>query len=212
MPDIAVLTRAADPISQAGLQSFLRSAPGLRLVERPPAGQRCAAVLLCEEVGDDVLGQVRELTADPEVRVVLVVGRLPESELLRVVGCGIASILWRHEVTPSRLVSAVFGAHGGRARVPADLLAQLLDQVGRAQRAGTGPGGTLGPAVVGHPLNDREADVLRLIADGLDTGEIAARVGYSERWVKNVLHGLTTRLHLRNRSHAVAYALRQGLL
>ena len=40
----------------------------------------------------------------------------------------------------------------------------------------------------------------------MDTGEIASKLSYSERTVKNVMHGLTTRLHLRNRAHAVAYA------
>jgi DNA-binding NarL/FixJ family response regulator len=61
-------------------------------------------------------------------------------------------------------------------------------------------------------LSPREVDVLRLVADGLDTGEIADSLNYSERTVKNVLHELTTRLQLRNRSHAVAYAVREGLI
>ena len=51
-----------------------------------------------------------------------------------------------------------------------------------------------------------------LVADGLDTSEIALRMSYSERTVKNVLHDLTTRLQLRNRTHAVAYAVREGLI
>src|SRR5829696_6509434 len=55
---------------------------------------------------------------------------------------------------------------------------------------------------------DREVEVLRLVADGLDTAEIAAKLAYSQRTVKNVLHDVTNRLQLRNRSHAVAYALR----
>jgi DNA-binding NarL/FixJ family response regulator len=55
-------------------------------------------------------------------------------------------------------------------------------------------------------------EVLRLIADGFDTREIASKLSYSERTVKNVLHGITTRLRLRNRAHAVAYALRNGLI
>ncbi|WP_234341480.1 response regulator transcription factor [Streptomyces sp. NRRL S-1813] len=56
----------------------------------------------------------------------------------------------------------------------------------------------------------READVLRLIAEGLDTRQISEKLAYSERTVKNALHALMTRLHLRNRAHAVAYALREG--
>jgi DNA-binding CsgD family transcriptional regulator len=54
--------------------------------------------------------------------------------------------------------------------------------------------------------------VLRLVADGYDTAEIARKLAYSERTVKNVLHNITARLHLRNRPHAVAYALRQGFI
>jgi DNA-binding NarL/FixJ family response regulator len=61
-------------------------------------------------------------------------------------------------------------------------------------------------------LSDRETHVLRLVADGKDTHQIARELSYSERTVKNVLHDVTTRLQLRNRSHAVAYALREGLI
>ena len=45
-----------------------------------------------------------------------------------------------------------------------------------------------------------------------DTSEIASRMCYSERTVKNVLHDLTSRLQLKNRTHAVAYAVREGLI
>ncbi|WP_383826475.1 response regulator transcription factor [Streptomyces sp. NPDC058486] len=57
-----------------------------------------------------------------------------------------------------------------------------------------------------------EVDVLRLVAEGYDTADIAAKLSYSERTIKNVLHAVITRLQLRNRSHAVAYAMRQGLI
>jgi DNA-binding NarL/FixJ family response regulator len=71
----------------------------------------------------------------------------------------------------------------------------------------------LGPrGIVFTGLAPREVEVLRLLADGLDTAEIARRLCYSERTVKNVVHDVTTRLQLRNRSHAVAYALREGLI
>jgi DNA-binding NarL/FixJ family response regulator len=59
-------------------------------------------------------------------------------------------------------------------------------------------------------LTDREVRVLKLLADGLDTAEVGHRLFYSERTVKNIVHGVTSRLNLRNRTQAVAYALRQG--
>jgi DNA-binding NarL/FixJ family response regulator len=61
-------------------------------------------------------------------------------------------------------------------------------------------------------LTEREIEVLRLVADGFDTSEIAGSLAYSERTIKNIIHDVTARLNLRNRSHAVAYAVRQGLI
>ena len=61
-------------------------------------------------------------------------------------------------------------------------------------------------------LTEREIQVLRLIADGLDTAEVARELAFSERTIKSILHDVTTRLQLRNRSHAVAYAVREGLI
>jgi DNA-binding NarL/FixJ family response regulator len=50
------------------------------------------------------------------------------------------------------------------------------------------------------------------MADGLDTGEIAGELCYSERTVKNVIYEMTSRLNLRNRPHAVAYAMQAGVI
>jgi DNA-binding CsgD family transcriptional regulator len=61
-------------------------------------------------------------------------------------------------------------------------------------------------------LTDRERDVLRMLGDGSDTREIARAMCYSERTVKTVIQDITRRFGLRNRSHAVAYAVRQGLI
>ena len=61
-------------------------------------------------------------------------------------------------------------------------------------------------------LTEREVGVLRLLAEGLDTAEVGRRLFFSERTVKNVIHDITSRLDLRNRTHAVAYAIRQGLI
>ncbi|QWA21119.1 hypothetical protein KJK32_06685 [Streptomyces sp. JCM17656] len=54
--------------------------------------------------------------------------------------------------------------------------------------------------------------VLQLVSEGYDTREIARRLSYSERTVKSALHDITSRYRLKNRSQAVAYALREGLI
>ena len=91
--------------------------------------------------------------------------------------------------------------------VPAAVRGGLLERVARLQRQVLAPRG-----LTFTGLTPRETEVLRLVAEGLDTSEIAARMCYSERTVKNVLHDLTTRLQLKNRTHAVAYAVREGLI
>jgi DNA-binding NarL/FixJ family response regulator len=59
---------------------------------------------------------------------------------------------------------------------------------------------------------ERELVVLRMIAAGMETAEIAAELAISERTVKNIVHAITTRMQVRNRAHAVACAVRTGLI
>ncbi|WP_239013681.1 response regulator transcription factor [Streptomyces sioyaensis] len=51
-----------------------------------------------------------------------------------------------------------------------------------------------------------------MVSEGKELAEIAAKLCYSERTVKYILYGLMKRLQLRNRSHAVSYAIRAGLI
>ena len=53
-------------------------------------------------------------------------------------------------------------------------------------------------------LTTRERNVLRLVAEGLPTREVAQQLSYSERTIKAVMHDVTTKLHAKSRSQAVA--------
>jgi DNA-binding NarL/FixJ family response regulator len=66
------------------------------------------------------------------------------------------------------------------------------------------------PAARRFPRVDTAA--LAGMAEGLGTAEIARRLNYSERTIKSIIHNMLNRMNLRNRSHAVAFALRNGLL
>jgi DNA-binding NarL/FixJ family response regulator len=140
-------------------------------------------------------------------RIVLVVSELDDAGLLVAVETGVSGLLRRREATPERLAAAVTSAASGDGTLAPDLLGRLMAQMSRLQREVLAPRG-IGPA----GLTERERDVLRLLADGLDTAEIANQLAYSERTIKNIIHDLTTRLNLRNRSHAVAYAVKSGLI
>ncbi|GAA0587916.1 helix-turn-helix transcriptional regulator [Streptomyces crystallinus] len=202
---VPVSVTAPDPISREGAVSQLRRHPEIEL--REETGPGTVALLIENTLDEAALSRLRRIVRSEGARAVVVVGTIRETELLDVVGCGIGAIVWRHEATAHRLVQAVLAAARGDGDLPADLLGRLISQVGSMHR---GTEGRLGVPSLG--LVSREVDVLRLIADGLDTGEIAGKLSYSERTVKNVIHALTTRLHLRNRAHAVAYALREGYI
>jgi DNA-binding NarL/FixJ family response regulator len=61
-------------------------------------------------------------------------------------------------------------------------------------------------------LTLRETDVLRLLAEGKSTVEIANQLNYAERTIKNVIRELLERHNFKNRTQAVAYAIRAGAI
>jgi DNA-binding NarL/FixJ family response regulator len=206
MERIATYIHAEDPISWAGVASQVRPRPEVRVLNQEEADQATVALVVADRVGPGALRVIRSLR-QRDVAVVLVVVELDDVALVAAIEAGIAALVRRSEATGDRLVSVIGSAAAGRAEVPADLLSRLLNQVGQLQRQ------VLAPSRMSFAvLADREVEVLRLVADGLDTAEIASRLSYSERTIKTVLHDVTTRLQLRNRSHAVAYALREGLI
>ena len=204
---IRVAVHALDPISREGACSQLRRHPEIDLREETGAGPGMVVLLIEDAIDEAALTRLRRFVRSEGARAVLVVSALREAELLDVIECGVGAIVWRHEATATRVVQAVIAAARGEGDLPADLLGRLINQVGTLHRSAAGRTGA--PAT---GLTPREVDVLRLVAEGFDTGEIASKLSYSERTVKNVMHGLTTRLHLRNRAHAVAQALREGYI
>jgi DNA-binding NarL/FixJ family response regulator len=202
-----VAVHAPDPISREGALSQLRRHPVIDLREESRTGPGTVALLVNETLDEAALALLRRVVRGEGARAVLVVSAIREAELLDVIGCGVGAIVWRHEATEHRLVQAVLAAARGDGDLPADLLGRLINQVGTLHGTPRSR-----PDAPSSGLAPREVDVLRLVAEGLDTGEIASKLSYSERTVKNVMHGLTTRLRLRNRAHAVAHALREGYI
>ena len=61
-------------------------------------------------------------------------------------------------------------------------------------------------------MNDREKQIPGFVAEGLINRDIATRVNLSENTVQYQLKNILQKLHLRNRTQAVAYAMQSGLL
>jgi DNA-binding NarL/FixJ family response regulator len=118
---------------------------------------------------------------------------------------GVCGVLSRAEVCPDRLVRAVQLAAAGQGDLPPALVRHLLDHVGQLNRNLLSPRGLSFAGLTG-----REREVLRLMADGMSTREVAAHLAYSERTIKVVVQDLMLRLNVRNRTQAVACAVRNG--
>jgi DNA-binding NarL/FixJ family response regulator len=198
---------ANDPITQVGVVSHLRSRPEVRIVPEQDIALATVAVIVADVVDETALRVLRAVQRGGVPRTVLVATVLDDAALVAAAEAGVSGLLRRADATPEGLARVIERVAAGDGEVPPDLLARLLGQVGKLQRQVLAPRG-----LNFSGLSERERHVLRLVADGHDTGEIARSLCYSERTVKNVLHDITTRLQLRNRSHAVAYALREGLI
>jgi len=96
-------------------------------------------------------------------------------------------------------------ASGGTVVTPR-LATRLLDEFVRLTPA------TREPSPEVSLLTDREREVLNLVAQGLGNREIADRLTIAENTVKVHLRNILDKLQLRNRQHAAAFAVQEGLI
>lgn len=198
---------AADPITKAGLTSQVRAHAELAYLDWEQRSEADVVIYGLARVSTDQVLNLRHLAAELATPVVLIAEHIEEPELIAVVSCRVVAVLPRIAATEDRLAHAVrTAAHGGGV-MPPNLVGDLLKYLERLQREVLDPIGCNGSG-----LTSRELEVLKLMADGLDTAEIAEEMSYSERSVKHIIQGVTTRLNLRNRPHAVAYAMRAGMI
>jgi DNA-binding NarL/FixJ family response regulator len=86
--------------------------------------------------------------------------------------------------------------------VSAKLAASMLGELRRLERAEDEE----------RLITNREEEVLQLIADGLSTPEVAAKLFISQKTVKNHLAAIYQKLDARDRTQAVVRAVRMGII
>lgn len=208
---MTVAVQATDPVTRSGATTILSGDPRVRVLDDAHVALAEVVVVIERVLNDAVftrLRAAREQSAhEPPPRCVLVTDRFPAAGLMTALECGVAAVLPRYGTSDAELVAAVLTVRGGAAHLSPALVGTLLSQLDRMRREVLEPNG-----LTMSGLTARERDVLRLLADGLGIDEIAAELAYSERTVKNILYSLMTRYGLSTRAHAVAYALRTGVI
>jgi DNA-binding NarL/FixJ family response regulator len=165
-----------------------------------------ADVLVVDVGAEGAHDLMREVRDDRGARVVAIGANWSADAALAAVEAGAVAVVRNETLCAESLEATVRATLQGSMVLPPDLVGGLLS-VGGAE----GDEGVSGRASRSR-LTTREEQVLRLIADGHATREVAAELCYSERTVKNVLHDAVTKLGARTRSHAVAHAVRSGLI
>jgi DNA-binding NarL/FixJ family response regulator len=200
---VAIRLDSPDPIAEIGVLVQLKGRA--EVVIAGPQGRPAVALAVLAGIDDEAVDWLRGLRAGTGLPIVVVIGSAEAAELVRLVESGACGILGRGEATASRLVRAIQLAAAGQGDLPPALVRHLLDRAGQRGRDQLAP---RGPQLAG--LTGRERDVLRLLAYGMSTREVATRLAYPERTVKGVVQDLMLRLNVRNRAQAVASAVRNG--
>jgi DNA-binding NarL/FixJ family response regulator len=206
---------APNPIYRAGLVASLTSVPDVgpvheagttfEAVEHPATATCDVIVIDSEQLGG--VNAVRALRHICQGEIVVCSSRCDETDLMGSVAAGAVAYLAKSTMTPAALQEAVSATASGGGAIAPELLGVLLRGVKRVS-------GKLLEArdLTLVRLTDREERVLRMVADGHSTREIAAQLAYSERTVKNVLHDVIQKFNARTRAQAVAQAVRRGLI
>ncbi|MGI8312930.1 response regulator transcription factor [Saccharopolyspora hattusasensis] len=150
---------------------------------------------------------LRSLTSGAVKRFLLIVEGDWRPYISTAVQHGVRAILWRASFSASAFLHTIHAVGNSGVVLPPSLQGMLVDDFLRVQNEVLAP-----RDLTTHGLASREVDVLRLVAEGFDLKEIAQKLAYSERTIKNILYQVIKRHGLRNRAHAVSFAIRVGII
>lgn len=209
---IRVVLADDHPIVRQGLGAMLRSVEGIDLVGEAANGREAvhAAVTLGPDVVVldihmpelDGVAAAREIrTAAPHVGI-LMLTMLDDDESVRAaLAAGAAGYVLKGD-SQLKIVRAIQAVAGGDAFLTAGVAQHVLI-----------PGGVAGgrvPAELAR-LSPRERHILGLLATGMSTTAIAARLGVATKTVSNNLSTIFAKLGVTNRTEAALLALQAGI-
>jgi DNA-binding NarL/FixJ family response regulator len=152
---------------------------------------------------DGVAATARLRAEHPRTQVVVLTTYAEDADILSALGAGALGYLTK-DAGRLQIAQAVRAAAAGQSVLDPRVRERLL-------AAATGHAVSTSDSELPDGLTAREAEVLRLIAEGLSNREIAGRLFVSEATVKSHINRLFAKTAVRDRAQAVQYAYRHGL-
>jgi DNA-binding NarL/FixJ family response regulator len=204
---IRILLVDDHPVVRHGLRGMLESEPGLSVVGEAGSGAEGVELAVRERPdivlmdlrmpgGDGVEATGRLLAALPATRVVVLTTYESDRDILRAIEAGASGYLLK-DATPAELAEAVRAAARGETVLAPSVASTLVRQVRRPAP----------PA-----LSAREAQVLRLVAEGKTNADIGRELFIAEATVKTHLLRVFNKLDVADRTAAVTTAMGHGLI
>ena len=144
----------------------------------------------------------RTRRACPQARVIILTSFGEDDQIIPAIRAGAQGYLLK-DIPPRDLIQAVRDAYAGKTQLHPDVARKLMAAVATPAAAAPRPPET--------DLTERELEVLRLIAQGLNNHEIAQKLTISEKTVKTHVSNILGKLHVEDRTQAAIYALKKGL-
>jgi DNA-binding NarL/FixJ family response regulator len=129
----------------------------------------------------------------PEARIIMLTTFEGDVDIRRALEAGARGYVLK-SMPPQELVAVIRQVHAGKRRIPSEVAARLADHLGE------------------EDLTGREIEVLRKVAQGNRNRDIAAQLFIAEETVKVHLKHIMDKLGARDRTQAVAIALRRGII
>ena len=205
---IRILVVDDHPVVREGLVALLEDEPDFQVAGSVGSAEealtlgaqlRPDVILLDLELpGMDGVEAIPRLAAStPEARILVLTAYDTDERVLGAVKAGARGYLLKG-AAGREIAQAIRAVHAGESYLASRVAAKVLTQV-RAPRRSTS-------------LSARERTVVRLVADGLSSKQIARRLSITERTVKFHISSIMNKLGADNRAQAVAKAAERGLL
>jgi DNA-binding NarL/FixJ family response regulator len=220
-PRVRVLAADDQRVVREGLAMLLGLLPDVEVVGTAANGEE--ALALADELRPDVIlmdlrmprvdgvEATRRLRAShPEIKVVVLTTYADDRSVIEALRAGALGYLTK-DAGAAEIQQALQQVTNGQASLDPAVQRHLVDAIATTTNQAPNPADS--PAAeLPDGLTPREAEVLGLIAAGLSNAEIAARLFVSEATVKSHVNHLLPKIGARDRSQAVGYAYRHGLV